>query len=316
MRYRCGGIINETVAGIRPAMRMGPKDGLAFWLGEQLAEGKMALKDILVHVDMTEVCSARVRVSAQLAARHDAHLTGLYAIPSPYIPAIEDYAQLPADYIGEQISSAKNQAAEAEAGFRQAAEAVGVAFEWRCEQGHPGEIVRTHARYCDLLVLGQHDPDASFNSGDLPDGVLLTVGRPVLIIPYAGHVESLGERVMVGWDSGASATRAVHDALPLISQAKHVDIIAVNPQGSGDHGEIPCADISLHLARHGITAEAQSIAVTDIGIADILLSRAADKGIDLFVMGAYGHSRWRELVLGGVTAHMLEHMTMPVLMAH
>jgi nucleotide-binding universal stress UspA family protein len=279
-------------------------------------EEKMAFKDILVHVDEAGASRKRIRVAAQLAARHDAHLTGLHPMPEPFVPAIEDCAHLTAGYIEEQIAFAKYTADAAHACFREEAEKAGIAFEWHQEQGYPGEIVRTHARYCDLLVLGQHDPHANHNDGDLPVSALLSVGRPVLIIPYAGDFESLGARVMVGWDSSSQASRAVHDALPLISQASHVDIIAVNPESSGNHGEFPCADISLHLARHGIDAEAQSIAVTDIGVADILLSRAADKGIVLFVMGAYGHSRWRELVLGGVTAEMLEHMTVPVLMAH
>ncbi|NQV57528.1 MAG: universal stress protein [Rhodospirillales bacterium] len=276
----------------------------------------MGLKDILVHVDWSETSRTRVQIAADLAKQHGAHLTGLYVMPTPYIPTIEDYSQLPSDYFQEQIKSGKEEAAAAETDFKEAAETAGIESEWRCAQGHVADSIRTHARYCDLLIVGQRNPDTSMNGRDLPDGVLLSVGRPVLVVPYAGKMKSLGKRVMVGWDSSAQATRAVHDALPLISKADHVDIIAVNPEGTGDHGEIPCADISLHLARHGITAEAQSIAVSDIGVADILLSRAADKGVDLFVMGAYGHSRLRELVLGGVTAHMLEHMTVPVLMAH
>ena len=276
----------------------------------------MGFKDILVHVDEAKASQKRIRVSAELAARHDAHLIGLHPIPKPVVPALEVFARLPPGYMEDQIAYAAGVADSAKACFVEEAEKAGIQFEWRQQEGHPGDVVRPHARYCDLLVLGQRDPDASHNDGNLPVSALLSVGRPVLIIPYAGDVESLGARVMVGWDSSSQATRAVHDALPLIAEAGHVDIIAVNPEGVGDHGAIPCADISLHLARHGIDAEAQSIVVTDIGVADILLSRAADKGVDLFVMGAYGHSRWRELVLGGVTAEMLEHMTMPVLMAH
>jgi nucleotide-binding universal stress UspA family protein len=225
-------------------------------------------------------------------------------------------AQLPPEYIEQQTANAEEEAKKAELNFYDIVKKADVAHEWRKADGAAVDVIRLHSKYCDLLILGQRNPNAANHFGDLPDGVVLTVGRPVLIIPYSTKIRNIGARVMVGWDASAQAARAVHDAIPLISGAEKVDIIAINPNGSVEHGDTPCADISLHLARHGIKAEAQSITVNDIGIADILLSRAADKGVDLFVMGAYGHSRWRELVLGGVTAHMLDHMTMPVLMAH
>ncbi len=96
-----------------------------------------------------------------------------------------------------------------------------------------------------------------------------------------------------------------------------MSVLALNPQGGdGGHGEVVGADIALHLARHGVKAEATHVHVDDIEIGDMLLSRAADAGADMIVMGAYGHRRLRELVLGGVTQHMLGHMTAPVLMSH
>ena len=276
----------------------------------------MQYKDILVHVDSTKQSQARLEIAVQIAAQHDAHLTGLFVVPNLYIPPLQDMAQLPPEYIEQQTELADEEAKKAELNFYEIVKKTDVAHEWRKTEGIPVDVIRLHSRYCDLLILGQRNPDAANQFGDLPDGVVLTVGRPVLIIPYSTNIRSIGSRVMVGWDASAQAARAVHDAIPLISDAEQVDIIAINPNSGDEHGDTPCADISLHLARHGINAEAQSIPVNDIGIADILLSRAADKGVDLFVMGAYGHSRWRELVLGGVTAHMLDHMTMPVLMAH
>ena len=280
----------------------------------------MKYKDILVHVDSSEQSVARLEIAAKIAKQHEAHLTGLYVVPNLYIPPLQDMAQLPPEYIEQQTEAAEEEAKKAELSFYEVVKTAGVAHEWRKDEGVPVDVIRLHSRYCDLLILGQRNPNSTDYLGDIPDGVILSVGRPVLIIPYSTKVKNIGERVMVGWDSSAQSARAIHDAIPLMSEAKKVDIIAVNPStgagGSEGHGDPPCADISLHLARHGINAEAQSITVSDIGIADILLSRAADKGVDLFVMGAYGHSRWRELVLGGVTAHMLDHMTMPVLMAH
>jgi nucleotide-binding universal stress UspA family protein len=94
--------------------------------------------------------------------------------------------------------------------------------------------------------------------------------------------------------------------------------MAVNPNKADEdaHGDLPSADICLHLARHGVKADAQQVTAGDLDIGELLLSRAADEGIDLVVMGAYGHARWREVVLGGVTRHMLAEMTVPVLMSH
>jgi nucleotide-binding universal stress UspA family protein len=280
----------------------------------------MAYKDILVHIDSSEQSHARLEMAAQIAIQQKAHLTGLYVLPNLYVPAFQDMAQLPPEYIEQQTEIAEENAKKAELDFNDVVTKAGIAHEWRKDEGVPVDVIRLHSKYSDLIILGQRNPNNTESFGDLPDGVILSVGRPVLIVPYATNVTNIGERVMVGWDASAQSARAVHDAIPFMSEAKKVDIIAVNPNKrsgfSDGHGDTPCADISLHLARHGINVEAQSITVDDIGIADILLSRAADKGVDLFVMGAYGHSRWRELVLGGVTAHMLDHMTMPVLMAH
>jgi len=276
----------------------------------------MQYKDILVHVDSFEKSQARLEIAIQVAAQHDAHLTGLYVVPNLYIPPLQDMAQLPPEYIEQQTELSDEDAKKAELNFYEIVKNADVTHEWRKAEGNPVDVIRLQSRYSDLLILGQRNPNAANQFGDLPDGLILTIGRPVLIVPYSTDIRNIGTRVMVGWDASAQAARAVHDAIPLINDAGKVDIIAINPNDGDEHGETPCADISLHLSRHGINVEAQSITVNDIGIADILLSRAADKGVDLFVMGAYGHSRWRELVLGGVTAHMLDHMTMPVLMAH
>jgi nucleotide-binding universal stress UspA family protein len=123
--------------------------------------------------------------------------------------------------------------------------------------------------------------------------------------------------VLVGWNAGREATRAVHDALPLLVKASSVTITAVNPRvGLGAHGQEPGADIARHLARHGVTVEVEHTAAPEIGAADILLNRASELSADLLVVGAYGHSRLREFLLGGVTRSLLHQMTLPVLLSH
>ena len=277
----------------------------------------MPFKDILVHVDTLEPSAARLRSAISLAESLDARLTGLYIISKPYIPAYAE-AQFSAEILKDQAEKAQQRAEEAERKFKEATARNGLQSEWRVEEGNAAEVLTEQARYHDLAVVGQGHPDNYFFFGDreMPDRMIMTSGRPALVIPCVGEYATIGKHVMIAWDAGPMAARAVHDALPLLTAAKEVNVMVVNPMnGSGGTGDLPGADISAHLAHHGVKAEADHVK-TDMDTGDMLLSRAADKGADLIVMGAYGHARWAELVLGGVTDHMLKHMTVPVLMSH
>jgi nucleotide-binding universal stress UspA family protein len=196
----------------------------------------------------------------------------------------------------------------------------GVRTEWRVSAQDALAAVRLHARYADLLVVGQPLP-----AGDDTDGLLrgfaeelvLTVGRPVLLVPYAGRFPEVGDRVLLAWNAGREAARAVTDALPLLTRAGDVQVVVFDPdRGTGDHGEEPGADIGLYLARHGVKVTIARQVGTGLNVGEQILSRAADISADLIVMGAYGHSRTRELILGGATRTLLESMTVPVLMSH
>lgn len=278
----------------------------------------MALKDLLVHVDHSRQSAARLDAAIALAAAHDAHLVGLYVLTHPYVPGFVR-AQIPEEYLREQAEMTFGAAERAREQFEEAVRLGGVRGEWRAVEGQVEPVISLHARYCDVCMVGQRDPEGDEVTADpdMPDRLILAVGRPVLIIPRVGEHPVIGERVMIAWDASRLATRAVNDALPLLERAKQVKVLAVNPEGGEEgHGDIPSADIGLHLARHGIRCEAQHVSAHDVDVGDMLLSRAADQGTDLLVMGAYGHARWRELVLGGATRHILQHMTMPVLMSH
>lgn len=277
----------------------------------------MPFKDILVHVDTLEPSAARLRSAINLTESLDARLTGLYILSKPYLSAYAE-AQISAEILEEQAEKAQQRAEEAEKKFKQATARNGLQSEWRVEEGNAAEILSEQARYHDLTVVGQAHSDSFIFVGDreMPDRMIMTSGRPALVIPHVGEYPTIGKHVMIAWDAGPMAARAVHDALPLLPAAKDVTVMVVNPKnGSGGTGDLPGADISAHLARHGVKAEADHVK-TDMGTGDMLLSRAADKGTDLIVMGAYGHARWAELILGGVTNHMLKHMTVPVLMSH
>jgi nucleotide-binding universal stress UspA family protein len=177
------------------------------------------------------------------------------------------------------------------------------------------ETVALHTRYADLAIIGQSNPDrpetAVFN--EIIEEVLFNSGRPVLMVPYAGTFEAIGRKVLVGWKSTAEAARALNDAIPLMRGAEQITIMTSDP-ADGD-GDEPVADIALHLARHGLTVLATHTISDGLRGDDILLNQAADTGADLLVMGAYGHSRMRERMLGGVTRGILQSATVPVLLS-
>jgi nucleotide-binding universal stress UspA family protein len=288
----------------------------------------MGFKDILVALDSAPAARGRIELAAALAERFGAHLIGLHAALGAEAPRRRGYF----DYFDHSLldplyreyrEKLEAEAERARALFEEIASRHGVSAEWRTASGYPSEITALSGRYVDLIVLGQLDPDdpQAMLFRPLPEEVALGVGRPILVVPYAGSWKEIGRRVLVGWDASREATRAVNDAMPLLAGAQMVTILAIDPadgpvdHGAG-HGEVPGADIALHLARHGVRATTEATVSAGIGAGNALLSRASDLEADLLVMGAYGHSRVRELLLGGATRTVLESMTLPVLMAH
>ncbi|MGH6900708.1 MAG: universal stress protein [Geminicoccaceae bacterium] len=279
----------------------------------------MALKNLLVHVDDNKACAARVRAAIDLAIAHEAHLAGVYVISDPS-PATFVGGYLPPETLDMLQRQLRERADAALARFTEVAKRNQISFETRTDgvlSTAMAEALATHARYADVVILGQADPADAEAPRSLPEEVTLASGRPSLVIPYIGPAATLGQRVTVAWDASREAARVVNDALPLLERAQAVGVVTVNPSETPfGHGEQPGADIALHLARHGIKVDVQRIESRDVDVANIILSHIADQSSDLLVMGAYGHSRLRELVLGGVTRTILRDMTVPVLMAH
>jgi len=282
----------------------------------------MPLKDILVHLDATPQSASRLDIAVGLARRHGAHLTALHVVDLaiPLFATADPGGGAAMAHIMNQIrNETLANAAAIEAGFRDRMQREGIPGEWRQVEGLSAETVAQHARYSDLVIIGQDDPDAAQpGATGLAGDVLFAAGRPVLVVPYAGHFEDIGRRVLVGWNASREAARAVNDALPLIVAAETVHVLAANPRrGPDGHGDVPGADIALHLARHGVKVTAEHRVAPEIpDAADLLLNEAADMSADLLVVGAYGHSRLREFILGGVTRTLMQQMTVPVLMSH
>ena len=278
----------------------------------------MALKDIIVPIDTTDACASRVEAAVALATAHDSHVTGVAVMYRPYIPPHAE-VEISADILEMRQTALEEAAEQAGAAFQARMEEAGVSAGWRIVEGDPIDVLSSQARYGDLLVVSQNPSAGDMFPGghEMPDRVILSAGRPVLVVPYIYKGGAIGNRALVAWDAGRMAARAVHDAMPLLEKSEHVTIMVANPEAGPDgHGDLPGADLAAHLARHGINATADHTVSKDVNVGDLLLSRLADDRADLLVLGAYGHARWRELVLGGVTAHILEHMTVPVLMSH
>lgn len=274
-------------------------------------------KSILVHCDAGKASRARLELAFRLGAKHGAHVAALFALDAFAAPSVSQPAH-------DEIRAAQRRIrgelrAIARAGYEEALRATGFErAEWRETEADALGQVALHARYADLTIIGQQEDDSGSGvdkrlQADLP----LAAGRPVLIVPYIQKEAQVGRRVVVAWNASREAARAVHDALPMLAGAQHVHVVTLGRAGPfNGHGEDPGADIALFLTRHGlkVTVHRDPTAKGDYG--GQLLSRAFDLSADLIVMGAWGHSRLQERLLGGVTRTLLESMTVPLLMAH
>jgi nucleotide-binding universal stress UspA family protein len=296
-----------------------------------------ALRDITVVLDDAAPSQIRLSFALALAQQHNAYLIGLSVLdllmPARPIVHPRGYAEAdtppgsqllnlgvppPVDYPDADTQAAEK-AERLETAFRERLRLSDVQGDWRVAGGKVSETVVRQARYADLIILGQADPNhpPPASGRHLVEDILLTSGRPTLVIPYVGSFETIGTRVLVAWNNSREAARAVHDALPLLAKAASVTIIAVSPgrrEPAAD--EAGTADLIDHLARHGISAKAERTVAAGKLIPDVLLSYAADLNADLLVAGGYGHSRLRERILGGITHTLLQHLTVPVLMSH
>ncbi|MEA5097134.1 MAG: universal stress protein [Burkholderiaceae bacterium] len=277
----------------------------------------MAYETILVYLDKTARTNERIRIAANIALANNAHLVGasMIGISTSSFEAEESVHQ--AAEITHHVKFLQERTTQIVANFKTAVQQLGLPFgEGRAVDGENSSGIALQARYCDLTVIGQADAKdrTSEVEHDFPEYVVLNAGRPVLIVPKQGEFANVGKRVVISWDASREATRAVSDAIPLLKDADIVHVAIFNAE-SKPFGDQPGDDIALYLARHGIKVEVlPNREVRDIGRA--LLSLIEELSSDLLVMGCYGHSRFREKWLGGVTRTVLENMNVPVLMSH
>jgi len=272
------------------------------------------IKRIAVHVDGGSRDIAVLRLALAMAARHGAELEAVFARIPPFIPASVDGILTP-QIVEAQQSIYVQRAEAARKAVTDTSQGSSIKPAWTALDGAALEVMIGRARFADLAVIGQPSPDESdaVTDFDLPAELVMELGRPLLIVPNKGEFGAVGKRVLVARAGTRESRRAATDGLALLDSSSDVTVLMVNPKGATAASE---ADMKGWYARHGINAKIRTVQSTEKEVGDVLRATAAEIGADLIVMGAYGRSRLRELILGGATHSMLKHMTVPVLMSH
>jgi nucleotide-binding universal stress UspA family protein len=274
------------------------------------------LRSLLVHLDASPRSAERLRLARTLAAKQVATVTALFAVTPIYLDAALAFtADANTAALLQEAEAAQRRSARAV--FEAEAARPGPPLHWaEPTTGPASSDFATQALFADLLLLGQRDradPLAYGVPADFVQSVLIESGRPALVVPYVGTFTDVGREILVAWKPTREAAHAVSAALPLLQQAQRVHVVCWDEPGSA-----PAAGNGLdgYLRAHGVQAPRVEHGQVPQAPGEVLLSLASDIGANLLVMGCYGHTRTRELLLGGATRTILESMTLPVLMAH
>jgi nucleotide-binding universal stress UspA family protein len=278
----------------------------------------MPYKTILVHLNDARRAEALLEPAIVLATRNNAHLIGMHVYAS--MPAPPVALPFGSQVLGSVAASERKDTEQIAAIFARMTAKQQFVAEWRALKVPHVDlagVVMDHGRAADLIIAGQTDPDWDLSPLlDFPERLALESGRPVLVVPYVGRYPTIGRNIVIAWKPGRESARAVFDSLPLLEAAENVQILEIKARGEERTGLAPDTSIAAALGRHGIKPTVRSTVAADISVGDEILSRLADMGADLLVMGAYGHSRMREMVFGGATRHIARHMTVPTLFSH
>jgi nucleotide-binding universal stress UspA family protein len=274
------------------------------------------IKDIVVNLSGPGQTDFAVKYALSVARTLGAHLTGIAFLYDPVIPD-GALGGVPVQLIEAQREENSKAAQSAVQRFEENARAAGVSVSSRTVEASVGggaTVFAKIARRFDLVVLGQSQREYGASEEVMIEAALFESGRPVMLVPYIQREGLALNRVLLCWDGSRTAARAIGDAMPLLEGAKEVDVVIVAEERKEE--DMTGSHMAEHLARHGISATVKRLVKGDISIDSVVLSYAADTGADLIVMGGYGHSRFREFILGGMTRGILESMTVPVLMSH
>ena len=275
------------------------------------------IKDIVVNLSNPASQEMISRFAISVSGLFDSHLCGISFACQPQFPAV-GYNGIPAEYIDGLWAESRRLAGASINAFEEATRGAGLVAEAQQIEAQLGRAADTFAqiaRRFDLSIVKQPGPDHSAATDSIVEAALFGSGRPVLVAPYTQQGGLTLDHVTVCWDGSRTSARSVADALPFLARAAAIEVVIVGHQQIMSD-EVPGMDIGRHLARHGLKIEINRMKAQGINVSNVILSHAAETSTNLIVMGGYGHSRMRELILGGTTRDILAEMTVPVLMSH
>ena len=279
----------------------------------------MSFKTILAVVtdqaQLTETVSQATAMASALDAHLDMVCIGVDRTQTGYY-----YAGMNAAVLQETLQHAREEASEMATAAKKELDGSGLRWgvtEAVCQLADVARFVASHARFADLAVLPRpYGDDRGIELEPVVEGALFEGQSPVIVLPDNGPKLKLPETIAIGWNESAEALRAVRSALPLLTTARSAHIVVIDPPKHGPTRSDPGGQLSQFLARHGVKVEIDVLSKTMPRVSDVMRRHVTDINADLVVMGAYGHSRFREAILGGATRNMLETCEVPVFMAH
>jgi len=280
----------------------------------------MGFKTVLVHVNDERRAARLASFAAEFAESQGAHLIGLYVVPLPVV--LNEWPDIAiAEMMEAQRKAYRDEGLRIAEIFNDKARLMSRPAEWRLVESQYATVADslvTHARAADIVLAAQADTKWHLTATmDAAESAVMESGRPVLVVPNEGVPLAEPKHVTIAWNGRRESTRAAFDALPILEKAEKVDVVWIDPRiGSAATGDLPCAELAVTLARHGVNAEARAVQAEDESVGNALLEEMKLSSSDLLVMGAYGHSRLREFVLGGATRNLMREMSGPVLFSH
>jgi nucleotide-binding universal stress UspA family protein len=280
----------------------------------------MSYRTITVSIKSLQNAERLCKFAAMVARKYNAHLIGVHTIGTADVytdmMAATTVPQMTAFHEEQQSLSTKIREV-----FETVTRAEDFVSEWRevdlAYENSEGGVLPDWLS-ADLIIIGQSNPKSDRpDQRSLVERAVRGSGRPVLVMPYLGEFEDVGNNILLGWSGTRESTRAAHDAMPLIKDAKETKIFWVGKEG-GEHNRIEhtAKDLAVALDRHGANVSILHTDSSSLAIGDELLNEATNSGSDLIVTGAFGHSRMYDFVMGAATTHLLKYMTVPVLLSH
>jgi nucleotide-binding universal stress UspA family protein len=279
----------------------------------------MDIKNILLHLDHSSGCQNRLQTAFAMASNYDALITGLFVVPDYVVPSYVE-AQISVDLITDVTEKALARARDTLSEYQKMAAAAGVTMDAHVVEGQVIPILREHSKYSDLLMLGQDQPDDPDNASyGLADALLFEGACACMVVPHSGKLALPGKRILLTWNASRESAHALREAMPMLKTAETLVVLSSEPDDADAtiaRGHPHADELARFLESHGIESVSSGINDLDISASDAILGQAAEMDADMIVMGAYGHARLREIILGGVTRDLLKQSPIPLFLAH